>query len=521
MDNFQIILDYKNPEVNEGMPMNLLLEKNEQRDLTILSLLYSEERWWSLEELAQNSECSVGSANRSVQHLLDLSENLENVFEIILKQKQGVFLKMSDNYSISQLQEKYFRETFSYKIVDQIFCESELTIEKLMDKFYVSRSTIYRKLKSIEYMFQQNQLTFDKSTLKLGGSELNLREFFFVFYWSIAKNGEWPFTSVNKEVLDFRLKSMLKETKIQLSSIEYMQVLYRLAINFVQHAKKQYITELPETVQLDPYRFVFIEKLGSKLVEFVPRDYQKTEFAYLGLIFSTYPYTDSDPDEAYLQKIVSWYQAENQLTNQFISAFCHRLESDYPENELMKLLQQPKVLFMMMTITNYSLLFPNLYIQKELPSSWRMQLERLEKNVPVFYENIWQVVKEVQETDPFRGKMLDPSYIVYGYLALFSQNFDVSLFERVIKIKLICAADPVSEFALSQQLKSLMGYNTLVFNSNYREDTQVLYDLVISDLKIATSNQPQSRYFYLWNFPPTTRDWLNVKNILDQLVLEK
>ncbi len=501
--------------------MDQLLEKRERRDLKILSLLYSEERWWSAEELAQRSDCSVGSANKSVSSLSQMAEHFEHAYEIISQKNRGIILLASSNYSISRLESLYYRETISYQIIDKIFQSNDLTIEKLMDDLFLSKSTLYRKLKSIEFIFNQNSLVLDKNTLKLKGSEINIREFFFVFYWSIVRSEEWPFTNVKEELFSYRLKELSQETGLILSSVEYLQMQYRMAINFIQQQKKQFITELPDIVQLDPYRLAFFSKIGEAMTANVPLVYKKMEFDYLGLIFSTYPYMPDSPDENYLQKIVDWYQKNNSLTYIVTNDFLNQVMARYPEESLTKPLKQPKVMFMLFSTASYALLFPNLFMQDELTSTWRKQLKRFEQQTPNFYQTIKDIIYGIQQSDRYKGKLMHPFYSLYSILSIFSQNFDLYAFENTIKLKLICAADPISENTLSDMLRTRVSQNVIIANSNTRDDAKVHYDLLLSDIKFAEGQGPLADESYIWDFPPSNRDWNNLDTILNDIIKKK
>lgn len=501
--------------------MDQLLEKRERRDLKILSLLYSEERWWSAEELAQKSDCSVGSANKSVSSLSQMAENFDNAFEIISQKNRGIILLASSNYSISRLEGLYYQETTSYQIIDKIFQGNDLTIEKLMDDLFLSKSTLYRKLKSIDFVFNKNNLQLDKNNLKLIGSEMNIREFFFIFYWSIVRSEKWPFTHVKEELFSYRLKELNQETGLTLSSVEFLQMQYRMAINFIQHQKKQFITELPDNVLLDPYRLAFFNNIGEAMIANVPPAYKKNEFNYLGLIFATYPYMPDTPDEGYLQKIVDWYKETNSMTYAVTNELLTQVMERYPDNSLIKPLKQPKVMFMLFSTASYALLFPNLYMQDELTSTWRKQLKHFEQQTPHFYHIIKEIVYGIQQSDPYKGRLMHPFYSLYSILSIFSQNFDLYAFENTVKIKLICAADPISEVSLSDMLRSRVSHNVIIAKSNMRDDTKIKYDLLLSDIKFPQGQGPLANHSYIWDFPPSDRDWNNLDIILDDIIKEK
>ncbi|MGO2101190.1 helix-turn-helix domain-containing protein [Vagococcus salmoninarum] len=162
--------------------MDKLLEKRELRDLQILSLLYSEERWWSTEEIAQHLNTSIDSANKSVNILIALANNFEGDFQIVNQKNKGVILHVASNYTIAKIESIYYQNTTSYQIINELFQNPDLTLDKLINDLFISKSTLYRKLKSIDFILEKNNLSLDKNTFKIIGSEMNIREFYYTFY---------------------------------------------------------------------------------------------------------------------------------------------------------------------------------------------------------------------------------------------------------------------------------------------------------------------------------------------------
>ncbi|WP_314208608.1 helix-turn-helix domain-containing protein [Vagococcus salmoninarum] len=500
--------------------MDKLLEKRELRDLQILSLLYSEERWWSTEEIAQHLNTSIDSANKSVNILIALANNFEGDFQIVNQKNKGVILHVASNYTIAKIESIYYQNTTSYQIINELFQNPDLTLDKLINDLFISKSTLYRKLKSIDFILEKNNLSLDKNTFKIIGSEMNIREFYYTFYWAIRPD-TWPFRMVKRDVFEHRLDTLIRETELELSSVEKMQMYYRMAINFIQQQKKQFITEDVANVVVDPYRLFFLKDIGQSLVANVPAPYQQQEFYYLALIFSTYPYMGADPEAESLLPIVNWYREQQTLSYRISEHWINSLAQHYPNQKIKDTLTDPKFMFMLLSVTNYSLLFPKLFIHSELTASWRNQAAVFKKATPGFYQHVKEIAQSIEEMPQFKKSLMSTSYSIYAIYSIFQQFFDLYAFENTLTIKVVSAADAISEVTLSETLKNRMSQNLIISLSNDREDQNQVYDLLLSDVAFPENQGPKSKETYIWDFPPSNRDWQNVTDLLDRMIIEK
>ncbi|MFD1901986.1 helix-turn-helix domain-containing protein [Enterococcus termitis] len=85
----------------------------------------------------------------------------------------------------------FIKDTISYRLIDLIFHEQGYSLADLADIFYVSTSTIYRKLKNLAEYFNENGLTLNMNNFVISGPEHAIREFFYRFYWSVIKSSQY------------------------------------------------------------------------------------------------------------------------------------------------------------------------------------------------------------------------------------------------------------------------------------------------------------------------------------------
>lgn len=501
--------------------MASFLDKKEQRDLKILNLLYSDDRWWTGDELAKAANCSIETALKSVETLTYLADDLDNVYSITSQKNRGSCLTLTPNCSYARIESLYYRQTITYQLLDLIFQRRDLTMDELSEELFLSRSTLYRKLKNIEEILNNNNLRLDKNTLTVQGDELYLREFYYIFYWSIVHTEDWPFANVRQEIITYRINTFTQEGLLTISAIEKAQIAFRLAINFIRYQHKHFITTLPSEVVIDAEREVLLTEISAFFTANVPPTHQMREIKYLSLIIVTYPYLGEYNNEVSLKNIVNWHREQETLTYQVTDLLIKKLCKIYPNPALKEQLQQPKVLFLLYSAANYALLFPKMGAHDKIASNWYKQMANFEKEHPSFYHNLEKTILEIYQTEAYHDYLMTPYYSFYTIYNIFNYSLDITSFEEAISIKLISAGNPINELALSERLQQQMKYHLLISTSQGRDDSKEVFDLLISDVPLEGKDRPKARMDYIWDAPPSNRDWQNLNQIISDLVLNK
>lgn len=498
--------------------MTTFLDKNEKRDLDILYHLYSEDRVWSAEELGKLTNCSIKSVTSSVSALNALILTYDLDCWIQTERHLGIRLITSSYASIYHLESLYIQNTITYQLMDTLFHGRDLSIEKLQRDFFLSRSSIYRKLTSIEKFINSNGFVFSKTELTISGPESSIREFFYLFYISLAEDYFWPFKTVSQIYIKDKLDKITAVSNFDLSYAEKLRILYRMAINSVRYQQKKYITELPEIVKVAPNQDYGLTVSADFFLESIPFEHRELEFNYLRLVYLTYANTIDATGTLGIEEAVIWNRKEKTKAYELVTELLTKMTKLYPELELSAFFSSPVFLYKLLSVANYALLYPNLDVDLDLNDRWNKRFRSLtfsSLDRPKFTEVLWQLIEEIHAEN--KQVLINPHHVFYFIYSVFSQTLNLHMFENTLKIKLIMEAGYLSESELKEKLGRFLGNNAQIVLSDIRNDEGAAYDLVISDLPHLTIDYKKAKQDYIWAFPPTKRDWANIKLIAEML----
>ncbi len=500
--------------------MASFLDKNEKRDLEILYFLYSEDKTWSIEQLASLANCSIKSVSSTISKLNELISNYDLNCWIQIEKHTGVKLWADSYISIYQLENIYIKNTITYQLINKLFHEKNLSIIKLQNFFFLSRSSIYRKLAVIEKLVQNNGFNFSKTELTITGSESNIREFFYLFYISLIDDHLWPFETVSRTYLEEKLNKIEQISKFKLSYSEKIRILYRMAVNTVRYQQKHYIVELPEIVQIAPNLESELVLAKKYILDGIPVEHHQLEYDYLSLVYLTYANTIEVNNLLGIDEAVAWNKEKKTEAYMFVSELFSRITRLYPQLDLKKYFSSSLFIYKLISVTNYALLHPNINVDLNLNDRWNKRFRSVmfsSINRPKFTEVLWESIVDIHDKSP--KEMINPHHIFYFIYSVFSQFVDLYLFENPLNIKLIMEAGYLSENVLKDKLSRFLGDDVKIVISNIRHDETVSYDLVISDLLSLTIDYTKAKHQYIWVFPPVERDWQNIKMIIETLRL--
>lgn len=486
-----------------------LLSKGEQRELAVFKMLYNSDEWLTLDEIARELEMSVVTAKKSVTNLSLFSAETDDAFTIELKKTKGVFLYSSDHFSSQQLLSMYMKETTSFKLLDKIFQQNQLTIRQLINELYLSKSTVYRTIRRLNEVLGKSELKINTNTLMIDGDELLIREFCYQFYWGMVEDGHWPFRGISEDVTYQQIRKTMSLENIHFSHLEILQVMYRLAVNFIRHAKKCYIVSFEKNYYIDPFREKYIQVIPKDILGRVPTKYLEYEMNYLRLIIVSFPFLDertlkyADINEWNRDNETTAYSlAVNVLTN---------LQKNYPQYAF---LENEELLFRTVCIGIYSLAFAKLKVHTV---EGQEQLERIQRRTPVFFKVLKTLVKTASQSQSLIH-FQEEYYLQYLYASL-AYALDLTKLEYVIHVRLTSVKNPLSEQQLKAGLLRRSRLNLVVYTRLNQEEEQV--ELLLTDVDSDYVGKDLAKRVYIWNSIPTDRDWEQIVVILSEIYEEK
>lgn len=495
--------------------MEILLEKRDLRLLKLLEILYREQKWHRVESLALEIDCSEDSIYKDILYLKDTIG--ETDFELINQTGKGIFLETISGVSLGKIQSQYIKNTFMYQVILKILAGEQMDAQNLMAEYYLSQSTFYRKIKRIKLFLETNDLVLDTINFTLEGSEIMIRELYYFFSWQTVRDETWPFPEAPQKILAHRLNQIIQEFDFKLTEVEKLQLLHRMAVNFTRTQKRNYMKTEMNVPQSDPFRRAYFEPIAQKLNQAIPSGNQVAENNYCQLIFSTYIYAHTDMNLDVTQ-IVTWHKRNKTPSYLFICHLFDLLEQEFETETIKTVKNEPFLFYSLLTISNYFLLFPYLKLPKELRKNWQNQLAYYKHENNLFCSTIATAVDLLVELKQLDKDRINKDYCIYTIYGIVNQTVEIASLKKPLKIKIVCEADPLSESFFGRQLLAKSSFPIEIYTAKEEQHLDFLYDLTVSDLKIKQLNTLNE---YIWNFPPTERDWENILLIIETLGTQK
>ncbi|MBP1040306.1 helix-turn-helix domain-containing protein [Vagococcus sp. BWB3-3] len=477
-----------------------LLTSSEKRQLQLLDFLNRSITWWKIDTLASELQVSDNKIRKDIEKLLAFSQTEDNVFEILLDPLKGVYLKTDAQTSIQLIQSKYVKQTVSYQLIDALVQSNEISLNDLLTKLYLSRSTLYRHVRRLNKVLAKNKLEISVPSADLVGEEAAIREFLYYFYWSVADDGDWPFKTITSDTVYLSVKDYTDFGNIKYSKVEVIQVMFRLAINFMRHSQKKFIQSMAGVEYVDPYRKAYIASVSDLMPAIIPPDYRQNEENFLRLLIVSYPFLD----ERHLdyQKINRWYQKQNGQAYQLMFAIRQQLVAVSTDKPLV---DNPILEFRLLAICIYSMVFPQLHLQL---SATRNKNQQFVNRLPEVYNKVSKVIT------PEKGGRND--LLLAEVYRVLEKSELIQLFQPLLYVKLRCVKSPLTEPDLKRELLNRAKQKLSVDITKDNQQSTFSYDVFISDMRIPYTEQVKSKRFYLWQTQPTERDWEEIAKILSE-----
>lgn len=492
--------------------MENLLDTQEKRSLLFLRTLYNNERWFTEKELSKIGNCSSDATYRTLNLLRQIKYDQNDSLEIISKKNKGFFLQATPLHSIGETESLFIKDTISYRLIDLIFHEQGFTLVDLAEIFYVSTSTIYRRLKNLADYFSENGLSLNMNNFVISGPEHIIREFFYRFYWSVIKSSQWPFKTISFEETLNLYNEKMNALSFQLTDTERLQFLYRLAINQIRYQHHHFLDIAPNKDIIDPYIERYSQYTKQFVTEDIPIAFHVNEWTFLSLILISNPVFDELHSDYELK--VNWHKEKKTSAYLFAISLIHAYKI---RNEKLIFKDETKLIFRLLSSYTYTIAFSELTIHHLNVKNMLLSVSELNYS---FFEQSQLIMESILHLFPKNRNHFDQDYLLYNIILIISSSLKLKELRKEIFVKLICTVEPLSEEYLSQKLIKLSNHNLVVHTGTNEQSHDGYYDLLLSDFHFDDHIYPHASKTYIWDFLPNERDWKNIFALIDSIANE-
>lgn len=268
-----------------------LFESAIKNKLLLLDIVYQAGDWVKIPTLCFKTE--IGEKN-VVEIMEEINEDLIQM--TLLKEASGTidyikgkgFLFTGAELDYKKLTLYILKQSLIFNLLQELFLSSQVITSDILNNYFVSESTLRRKVLQINEFVAPYHLSLKYSTkqLKITGKEINIRYFGYQFFWTFYTGVAWPFSNVDQKKIDGYVRYALKNYDLAKKNTLTIDFSYMFALNVSRFHLKHPIND--EDIP------AYIKKISQR--QLFPRstfytNFQKefflsdSEIDYVGLLF--------------------------------------------------------------------------------------------------------------------------------------------------------------------------------------------------------------------------------------------
>ena len=249
------------------MKIETFLEKAEARELNLIRHLILLGREATAAEMIEFLEITKASLDKDIEMIQSRFEGAELAAEITYD-GQSMALTLSPECSFEQIQQLYLADSVKVDIINYLYRHQEFSVIQLAQKLSLSESSLFRKIKELNDHLSEFNIKIRNG--RFHGEELQIRYFYYQFYWNIADK-----STITIDTQDNQVSSMTQgiekflEVSFDSDAKERIGVWFDISKQRIKVKKKKY-AEMRK--QMAPYLDDhFYQKIRQMLLRYFSR----------------------------------------------------------------------------------------------------------------------------------------------------------------------------------------------------------------------------------------------------------
>ncbi|MHB0803174.1 helix-turn-helix domain-containing protein [Bacillus thuringiensis] len=291
-----------------------------QRQQHIITILLQNQKWYTLEEIAELAQCSTKTVQRDLHYL---KEQLPSDWVIQITKGQGVILYKPPHSSQTSMYSFFKQEDMRSLVLQQLFQGHVQTITQLADALYVRVPVLSPVLRSVQSYLQYFHLELHKRPLRIVGKESHIVYMFYELYFTTYRWEEWPFPE-EADVFSY-IAQIEQKLDIQFYPNYKQRLAYLLAIAIRRKKQGHEITFLPiyERLIMDTPFYLKIIELPTVLCD-VPLT--KTDQIFITIAVNCCMYVYSNRNQ-HKQEMLQYFFEGTSTVYRYAQVLVAQLES--------------------------------------------------------------------------------------------------------------------------------------------------------------------------------------------------
>lgn len=407
-----------------------MIDETEIIELRILQLLESEERWWTIEEIAVLLDLSKATIQKYLGNLKTRIEGFpEEKIMIETSTSKGIYLHRLSSFNLHFLYTDILKELLVFSIFNRFLYENHVSIVKISSENFVSVASLRRKYKIYNTYFEHLNLSIKKDIFS--GDERQIRWFFSEFYWQIFKGTEWPFRLIPQPFMKGVIEAIQNFFHMKIIPEVKEEMTYWVTVHCLRHIKGFRVesdSEIQKYSQNNPMFSPFIDILKNLFPNEAKNNDETTpaDMEYLFLLLSALPVMEKNSE--YSQVVYQAHQKGNTLMYQMTKDWLNFYEEIFGIIDSSSLYH--KVEHMLLRIHSFSYLYHmggDLFFKKSY-------VKEIIEYHPRFFEKMNMIHDALSKK--YEPITQNKAYLMENYALLAMENLAINQFERTVRIGL-------------------------------------------------------------------------------------
>nr|WP_242596501.1 helix-turn-helix domain-containing protein [Enterococcus plantarum] len=422
----------------------------------------------------------------------------------------------STNLLVTIDEYRYFllKKSVPFQFILYFLNHDSPNIDDFCQRYYVSRSTVSRKMLPLKRHVKQYNLRFTYTEANLIGDERAVRVALFDALWLGTRGTIWPFKSVPREEAERLAEAFSEYFPLSRTYLGSKELPYFAAIFLCRTRKKIFVSydeRYDFLMQDNPY--YDFERLNKELGprQALPPKYTKGESSFIFFLAHYAPFYTLDDDPSLSQTLHDFSIRPNpvyELVQEFLDYAKINIFKKEPE-----VLDKPVLIGNLLNIafTFYVLRqpFPNLQKLVELPRKKKKADELLETKIQVFFDE-----KAKEKEYKFIYTIKNP--LVKMFKSVLLPVYDKPKHSEHLNIGVAFEHN----FLLVRRIYQFLNDLGFVDSAPYQEELNEQYDLVISSSLLPRKKYPELP-LYFWDLSYDEEELADLYRTLQQLFEKK
>lgn len=177
--------------------MKSLIKAVDRRRLTLVEYLIETNDWITLKYLAQELDVSARNLKDDIAYLREANLGIK-----IETGSQGIRINSDYSTGMIKFYQDIIKSNLTFKILEEIFFDENLSINELAAKTQSSTSTIYRTIELINDVLAVYNCRVESNPCRIIGDEHFIRNFYRAYFNESYPILDWPFRHYDRDQFD-------------------------------------------------------------------------------------------------------------------------------------------------------------------------------------------------------------------------------------------------------------------------------------------------------------------------------